>query len=97
LQVWRLWEQDNVMELLDGAVTLHNPEAELLYELKLCIEIGLLCVQETPRYRPAMSAIVAMLTNTTSQRRNSGRDSLVTAWSHDRENDLYIPATIGLT
>ncbi|KAI5010641.1 hypothetical protein ZWY2020_012778 [Hordeum vulgare] len=57
---WELWEQNRIVELVDTA-TVPLPESEL----KRCIQIGLLCIQETPGDRPAMSTVVAMLTSTT--------------------------------
>uniref|UniRef100_A0ACD5UFC3 Uncharacterized protein n=2 Tax=Avena sativa TaxID=4498 RepID=A0ACD5UFC3_AVESA len=65
---WGLWEQNMIVELLNTAmVPLPESEPELLSELKRCIQIGLLCVQETPCDRPAMSAVVAMLASPTLQ------------------------------
>ena len=87
------------MELLDKALPLLESEPEL-YELKRCIEIGLLCVQETPGDRPAMSAIVAMLISKTSQidqPRSPMMHSMATTSSRDQETDLSIPTTIDLT
>uniref|UniRef100_A0ACD5UFC4 Uncharacterized protein n=1 Tax=Avena sativa TaxID=4498 RepID=A0ACD5UFC4_AVESA len=99
--VWGLWEQDKVIELLDIAMVLPHPESEpgLLTELKRCIEIGLLCVQETPTDRPAISSIVSMLANKTSQidRPRNPRDSTTTTSSHDHQSDLPSLDTIYLT
>ncbi|KAF7011406.1 hypothetical protein CFC21_025717 [Triticum aestivum] len=67
---WGLWEQDRKMALLDSTVNLpplSRPESETGSELKRCIQIGLLCIQESPDDRPAMSDIAAMLTTKTSQ------------------------------
>ncbi|KAL6844012.1 hypothetical protein ACP4OV_025685 [Aristida adscensionis] len=58
---WESWNQRKVNELLDSAVA--QPEPELLYELERCVQIGLLCVQQSPEERPTMSAVVAMLNN----------------------------------
>jgi hypothetical protein len=102
LQVWGLWEQNKIMELLDKTLALPNSEPELLSELKRCINIGLLCVQEMPGDRPAMSVIVAMLTSTTShidQPRSPVMGSMPTTSSHDHETDPSspIPTTTDLT
>jgi len=100
--VWRLWEQSNVIELLDIAVVLPHPESEpeLLLELKRCIEIGILCVQEIPGDRPTMSNIVAMLTSTTShidQPKYPTINNSATISSLDQGGDLVIPNTLYLT
>jgi hypothetical protein len=102
LQVWGLWEQNKVMELLDIAMALPHPDSEheILSELKRCIDVGLLCVQQTPGDRPAMSAIVAMLTNKAShidRPRNPTMDSTATPSARDHETDLSISSTIDLT
>ncbi|XP_048559368.1 receptor-like serine/threonine-protein kinase SD1-8 [Triticum urartu] len=102
---WELWEQNRTMELLDTAVVpLAKSEPELLSELKRCIQIGLLCVQETPCERPTMSTVVAMLTSTASQidrpRRpvlDSGGVVQPSNSSHGLETDLLSPTTIDLT
>ena len=53
------------MDLLDAAVApaRHRSAPELLSELHRCIQIGLLCVQQSPGDRPAMSAVLSMLTS----------------------------------
>ncbi|XBJ05586.1 hypothetical protein VPH35_024342 [Triticum aestivum] len=67
-QAWELWEKNRIIELLDTTIVpLPKSEPEILPELKRCIQIGLLCVQEMPDDRPAMSEVVAMFTSTTSQ------------------------------
>ncbi|KAI5010022.1 hypothetical protein ZWY2020_012159 [Hordeum vulgare] len=102
---WRLWETNMIPELLDTTmVPLSESEPELLSKLTRCIQIGLLCVQETPCDRPIMSAVVAMLTNTTSQiehpRRRPPLDcegSVPTYSSHGLETEVLSPTTIDLT
>ncbi|KAM3390945.1 hypothetical protein ACQJBY_012533 [Aegilops geniculata] len=67
-QAWELWEQNRIIELLDMTIVpLPKSKPEILPGLKRCIQIGLLCVQEMPDDRPAMSEVVAMFTSTTSQ------------------------------
>ncbi|KAM3371347.1 hypothetical protein ACQJBY_018636 [Aegilops geniculata] len=76
-QAWELWEQNRIIELLDTTIVpLPKSEPEILPELKRCIQIGLLCVQEMPDDRPAMSEVVAMFTSTTSQIDRSRRSVL---------------------
>jgi len=54
-----------INEILDPNVA--QPEPELLFELERCVQIGLLCVQQSPSDRPVMSAAVAMLNNNSLQ------------------------------
>ncbi|KAF3591960.1 hypothetical protein DY000_02027135 [Brassica cretica] len=58
--VWRLWNNESLLELLDPAVGENYDKNEVTR----CIHIGLLCVQENPADRPTMSTIFQMLTNT---------------------------------
>ncbi|XP_048597054.1 cysteine-rich receptor-like protein kinase 24 [Brassica napus] len=58
--VWRLWNNDSLLELVDP-VTGDNYDK---YEVIRCVHIGLLCVQENPTNRPSMFTICQMLTNT---------------------------------
>ncbi|XP_037479537.1 receptor-like serine/threonine-protein kinase SD1-8 [Triticum dicoccoides] len=70
LHAWGLWEQDRKMALLDPTVNLpplSRPDSDVGSELERCIQIGLLCIQESPDDRPAMSDVVAVLTTKTSQ------------------------------
>ncbi|RVW76148.1 Receptor-like serine/threonine-protein kinase SD1-8 [Vitis vinifera] len=54
---WKLWNEGRAMELVDVLMEgpLHN--AEVL----LCVQVGLLCVQQRPEDRPTMSWVVLML------------------------------------
>jgi hypothetical protein len=65
LQAWESWNQHRITELLDSAVA--QPEPELLFELDRCVQIGLLCVQQSPNDRPTICAVVTMLNNSSSQ------------------------------
>ncbi|KAK8297312.1 hypothetical protein V6Z12_D05G180700 [Gossypium hirsutum] len=50
------------MEIVDSSLGGDLPSAEVLR----CLQIGLLCVQESATDRPKMSAVVAMLGNDAS-------------------------------
>lgn len=65
LQAWEAWDQGTVNELLDRSVA--EPKPEILFELERCVQIGLLCVQQSPEHRPTMAAVVTMLNNNSSQ------------------------------
>lgn len=59
MQAWKLWNQDEVLELIDPELHSSFSQAEVLR----CIHVGLLCVQEFPKDRPSMSSVVSMLDN----------------------------------
>ncbi|KAL6844527.1 hypothetical protein ACP4OV_026200 [Aristida adscensionis] len=59
---WNLWKDSQIEELVDSSVK----ESCLLNEVSRCIHIGLLCVQDSPNYRPLMSSVVFMLENKTT-------------------------------
>ncbi|TVU16255.1 hypothetical protein EJB05_39808, partial [Eragrostis curvula] len=64
---WKLWEERRIMDLLDPAVPRPRSDPDILSELRRCIQIGLLCVHQSPGDRPAMTAALAMLTSKSSQ------------------------------
>ncbi|KAK3438192.1 hypothetical protein EUGRSUZ_C02809 [Eucalyptus grandis] len=58
---WNLWKEGKCMEFMDQtlATSCSANSAERL------VQLGLLCVQERPMYRPTMSDVVSMLNNET--------------------------------
>ncbi|XP_056158654.1 cysteine-rich receptor-like protein kinase 10 isoform X1 [Syzygium oleosum] len=54
---WKLWSEGRGLELVDPLIKESCDEVEVLK----CIHIGLLCVQEDPVDRPAMSLVVHIL------------------------------------
>ena len=59
LQAWQLWEEGRGLELLDDKLGSSLCASEVMR----CVQIGLLCIQENSADRPAMSAVISMLTN----------------------------------
>jgi len=57
LQAWRLWKEGKELELIDPGLL----ESCSTPEIRRCIHIGLLCVQEHPEDRPTMSDVVVVL------------------------------------
>uniref|UniRef100_A0A0D9WA14 Receptor-like serine/threonine-protein kinase n=1 Tax=Leersia perrieri TaxID=77586 RepID=A0A0D9WA14_9ORYZ len=98
-QVWRLWEQGNLIDLLDRTIARPaSDETELVYDLERCIHIGLLCVQDKAEDRPTMSEVVAMLTSRTSQMEQPRRPTLDSRAMHPlRQTDIMGTTTIDLT
>ncbi|XP_042752138.1 receptor-like serine/threonine-protein kinase SD1-8 isoform X5 [Lactuca sativa] len=58
-QAWKIWNEDNALELLDESIRANFSENEVLR----CIQIGLLCVQEQPEDRPDMANVVLLLSS----------------------------------
>ncbi|KAK4834258.1 hypothetical protein QYF36_019755 [Acer negundo] len=57
-KAWQLYNDNNLVRLVDPELDVNYPEAEAVQFLK----VGLLCVQENVRLRPIMSTAVKMLT-----------------------------------
>ncbi|KAK9706502.1 hypothetical protein RND81_07G130200 [Saponaria officinalis] len=59
---WRKWCDNTTLDMVDKALDdIERHEKEI----KRCIKIGLLCVQEDQRHRPTMSNVVLMLNSDT--------------------------------
>ena len=56
-QAWKLWNDDNNIALVD--TTIRDPCFRM--EMLRCINVGLLCVQESARDRPTVSTVISML------------------------------------
>lgn len=64
LQAWESWNHHKINDFLDPAVS--QPARDLWPKLQRCLQIGLLCVQQSPDDRPSMSAVVTMLNSSGS-------------------------------
>ncbi|KAK9706538.1 hypothetical protein RND81_07G133400 [Saponaria officinalis] len=62
IYVWRKWCDGTTLDMVDEVLPNINNHVK---QIKRCIEIGLLCVQEDPRQRPNMSTVVLMLNSDT--------------------------------
>ncbi|KAF3433836.1 hypothetical protein FNV43_RR24939 [Rhamnella rubrinervis] len=56
---WKLWNENNIIALTDPALSSCNRNYE--NEIMRCLQVGLLCVQESARSRPSMPSVVSML------------------------------------
>ncbi|RWW43922.1 hypothetical protein BHE74_00050362, partial [Ensete ventricosum] len=54
---WRLWSEDNVMEFVDPAIR----DSCSQKQASMCVNVGLLCVQNRANDRPSMSSVIIML------------------------------------
>uniref|UniRef100_A0A7N0V106 Receptor-like serine/threonine-protein kinase n=1 Tax=Kalanchoe fedtschenkoi TaxID=63787 RepID=A0A7N0V106_KALFE len=59
---WSLWTEKRAMELVDESIRGSCDEAEVLR----CIQVAMLCVQDSPSYRPNMSTVIIMLESETA-------------------------------
>ncbi|CAM0878071.1 unnamed protein product [Alopecurus aequalis] len=59
---WKLFEENKSVKLLDPAVRDGCSPAEL-EQAATCIQVGLLCVQESPSQRPQMAVVIPMLSH----------------------------------
>ncbi|XP_042490094.1 receptor-like serine/threonine-protein kinase SD1-8 [Macadamia integrifolia] len=59
--VWDLWDESQALEIVDSSMG----DSYRAHEILRCIQIGLLCVQESPSDRPTMSNVIFMLENET--------------------------------
>lgn len=57
LKAWRLWREGVPHELIDIGLK----DTCVQHEALRCIQIGLLCVQHVPDYRPNISHVIMML------------------------------------
>lgn len=58
LQVWKLHQEDKLMEIVDHKLTL---DAGKKMEVQRVINVALLCLQQLDERRPTMAQVVAML------------------------------------
>ncbi|KAK9668329.1 hypothetical protein RND81_13G052200 [Saponaria officinalis] len=59
--VWRCWEDDNPLDIMDPILRSDSFPSD---EVKKCVQLGLLCVQENGNLRPTMSTIIHALNST---------------------------------
>ncbi|KAK9689902.1 hypothetical protein RND81_09G089500 [Saponaria officinalis] len=54
---WKLWNEGNIEALIDPLIS----EPRFHTDIKRCIQLGLLCVQEVAKDRPNISTVISML------------------------------------
>ncbi|KAK9714893.1 hypothetical protein RND81_06G128500 [Saponaria officinalis] len=57
-RAWRLWNEDKTLELVDRLMENKRYSEE---QVKLCIQVGLLCIQEDTTRRPTMASLISAL------------------------------------
>ena len=58
IKAWDLWNTERCADLVDKTTAGHSCSFR---DVMLCIQVGLLCVQERAEDRPSMSDVVSML------------------------------------
>ncbi|CAI0468003.1 unnamed protein product [Linum tenue] len=61
---WDMWKEGKALDVMDSSTI--ASESYFKDQVMRCIQIGLLCIQESPKDRPTMSNVVFMLVNATS-------------------------------
>lgn len=59
LQAWKLWNEDEPLELMDAQMVGSFSANEVIR----CVKVGLLCVQQRVEDRPTMSSVLSILGN----------------------------------
>ncbi|XP_057538246.1 G-type lectin S-receptor-like serine/threonine-protein kinase SD1-13 [Amaranthus tricolor] len=54
---FKLWNENNIISFIDPAIAVTC----FLGEIQKCIQVGLLCVQESVHERPTISTVISML------------------------------------
>ncbi|KAL5737871.1 hypothetical protein ACOSP7_030632 [Xanthoceras sorbifolium] len=93
---WMLWNEKRALELIDPCFE----DSCVNYEALRCVQVGLLCVQNFPEDRPAMSSVVLMLSNmgaTLPEPKQPGFFSLVDMPATSRKEELYSNCTVTIT
>ena len=63
VKAWDLWKDGQSMELMDPTVATSGS----MSELTLCVQVGLLCIQESAEEWLTMSDVVSILSNERTQ------------------------------
>ncbi|KAK2978974.1 hypothetical protein RJ640_017538 [Escallonia rubra] len=59
---WKLWSNGKSLEIVDASMG----ESWLAHDVLRCIQVGLMCVQDSAADRPTMSSVIFMLSNETN-------------------------------
>ncbi|KAK0579763.1 hypothetical protein LWI29_031046 [Acer saccharum] len=98
--VWRLWREGKGLEITDSSVGDSYPA----HEVMRCIQVGLLCVQETAEERPTMSNVVLMLSSETATMPHPktpgfclGRNPIETDSSSSKQDETFTVNQVTVT
>ncbi|KAL2341982.1 hypothetical protein Fmac_009922 [Flemingia macrophylla] len=82
---WQLWNEHREMELVDPCIRDPSPKSKA----RRCIQIGMLCVQDSAAHRPNMSAVVLMLESEATTL-PMPRQPLITSMSRSDDREFYM-------
>ena len=74
-QVWQLYEEDHPLDAADPRLTEFSSD-----EVLRAIRVALLCIQSSPRQRPAMSRVASMLAGDVEVAEAITKPSYVIEW-----------------
>uniref|UniRef100_A0A7C9CID1 non-specific serine/threonine protein kinase n=1 Tax=Opuntia streptacantha TaxID=393608 RepID=A0A7C9CID1_OPUST len=63
LHAWKLWNEGNILDIIDPMLLRGNSSGCRESEVMRSIHVALLCVQQDPTSRPTMASIIRMLTS----------------------------------
>ncbi|KAB2095391.1 hypothetical protein ES319_A01G033700v1 [Gossypium barbadense] len=58
---WKLWNEGSIWDLVDKVILEFESDSKNEKEIRRCIHVGLLCIQENAKDRPTMSTVVSIL------------------------------------
>ncbi|CAL1397658.1 unnamed protein product [Linum trigynum] len=87
--VWELWREGRSLEIVDSSIIRESCSMDQILK---CIQIALLCVQESPAIRPTMSNVVFMLGNETTLP-SPGKPAFILQRKHDDANSAETNTT----
>ncbi|KAG6755922.1 hypothetical protein POTOM_039330 [Populus tomentosa] len=100
---WDLWSEGKAMEMVDPSIRDSCNENEVLR----CIQLGMLCVQDSALHRPKMASVVLMLESSTtsiplpreptftSVRASTDTETFMEAQEITSSNDLTVSMVLG--
>ncbi|KAK8368351.1 hypothetical protein V6Z12_A01G034600 [Gossypium hirsutum] len=87
---WKLWNEGNIWSLVDNVILEFESDSKNEKEIRRCIHVGLLCVQENAKDRPTMSTVVSILNSEISNLDTSKQPAFTQTpqITHDVENKV---------
>ncbi|KAK9155982.1 hypothetical protein Sjap_003462 [Stephania japonica] len=82
-EAWRLWNEDNALELIDA----NMKDSLIISEVLRCIHVGLLCVQQCAEDRPSMASAISKLGSETSNSPQPKLPGFFTERNPDQDSD----------
>ncbi|TYI95936.1 hypothetical protein E1A91_D01G034000v1, partial [Gossypium mustelinum] len=89
---WKLWNEGNIWGLVDKVILEFELDSKNEKEIRRCIHVGLLCVQEYAKDRPTMSTVVSILNSEISNLDTPKQPAFIETplMTHDVENKVSL-------